>query len=47
MYSKHNYGKIVKENILSLKENKQTKPNKKNLDLIKLKQNLFGYTEEI
>ena len=47
MYSKHNYSKIVKENILSLKEKvSRPKLNKKNLDLIKLKQNLFGYTEE-
>ena len=47
MYSKHNYGKIVKENILSLKEKvSRPKPNKKNLDLIKLRKNLFGYTEE-
>ena len=42
MYSKHNYSKIL---ILSQRESRP-KLNKNNLDLIKLKQNLFGYTEE-
>ncbi len=47
MYSKFDYTKIVKENIISLKEKI---PNsilfRESLEAVKLRQNLFGYTEE-
>ena len=47
MYTEHNYSQIVKKNIISLKE-KAIDPKLfiNNFDNIKLKQNLFGYTEE-
>ncbi|MDC3023883.1 glutamate synthase large subunit [Alphaproteobacteria bacterium] len=47
MYSKLDYSKLVKENILSLKNIRPSKDlNLEKIENIKVKQNLFGYTEE-
>ena len=47
MYGKLNYSKIIKENIITLKEEVSSKNFQLEKDKnIKIKQNLFGYTEE-